>query len=73
MAVAPAIFLAEVLVDHLQSCCVEPVSDPVTAAVVVVAPYLTIDDLAAHHAEPAAGERGECFLITGSATSSTVR
>lgn len=48
MAVASAIFLAEALVDDLQSRRVEPACYPVATGVVVVAGDIAVDDFAAH-------------------------
>jgi tetratricopeptide (TPR) repeat protein len=62
VAVAPAVFLVEALVNDLQSRRVEPACYPVATGVVVVAGDITVDDFAAHGREPAPGERGECLL-----------
>ena len=55
VAVAPAVFLAEALIDDPQPGIVEPGSGPVTAGVVVVAADITFDDLAAYRGQPAPG------------------
>jgi hypothetical protein len=55
VAVAPAIFLLDALVDDLQSRRIEPASYPVPAGVVVVAGATAVDDFAAYRREPAMG------------------
>src|SRR5205809_6693633 len=62
MAVAPAVFLLEALLEDVQSGGCEPGSDLVTPGVVVVAADIAVDDFTAYGREPASGEGGERVL-----------
>ena len=58
VAVAPVLFGAIVLVDHVEASSLEPAHDPVAARVVMISRHVALDDLAAHRRESA---RGQCL------------
>src|SRR5215472_4026177 len=62
VAVAPAVFLAEALVDDLQSGRAEPADDPVAAWIVAVTSDVAFDDLPAYRGKPAGCELRERLL-----------